>query len=253
LRAALSWGRRVRNRRESVLNDRLTIDYFSDVLCVWAWIAQRRIDEMNDQWGETVRLGFHCVDVFGDAGAKVAAGWSARGGYEGFAQHVREVAIRYEAPAVHEYLWTKVRPVTSGTAHLVLKATEIAESPLEMTRLSRALREAFFVDARDVGDLGVCLEVAQGLGLAAAELKRHVDSGAAMAALLADYRKAEERGIRGSPSWVMNEGRQVLYGGAAAPPGTGSQLVLGCRASGARPQAPKRGCCEQGLGGESAS
>ncbi len=33
-----------------------------------------------------------------------------------------------------------------------------------------------------------------------------------MAALLADYRKAGERGIKGSPSWVMNEGRQVLYG-----------------------------------------
>ena len=96
--------------------------------------------------------------------------------------------------------------------HLVLKATELAETSLEMTRLSRALREAFFVDARDVGDLGVCLEVAQELGLALAELKRHLSSGTAMAALLADYRKAGERGIKGSPSWVMNEGRQVLYG-----------------------------------------
>jgi predicted DsbA family dithiol-disulfide isomerase len=194
------------------VSDRLTIDYFSDVLCVWAWIAQRRIDEMNDQWGETVQLGFHCVDVFGDAAAKVGAGWRDRGGYDGFAEHVREVAARYESPAVHEDLWTKVRPVTSGNAHLVLKATEIAVSPHAMTDLSRAMREAFFLQARDLGDLRVCLEIAQGSGLDPAQLQEQVSSGAAMAALLSDYRMAEERGIKGSPSWVMNEGRQVLYG-----------------------------------------
>jgi len=27
------------------------IDYFTDILCVWAWIAQRRIDDFNSQLG----------------------------------------------------------------------------------------------------------------------------------------------------------------------------------------------------------
>jgi predicted DsbA family dithiol-disulfide isomerase len=25
----------------------LVIDYYSDILCVWAWIAQRRIEELK--------------------------------------------------------------------------------------------------------------------------------------------------------------------------------------------------------------
>ena len=29
------------------MNKPLMIDYYTDSLCVWAWIAQRRIDEFN--------------------------------------------------------------------------------------------------------------------------------------------------------------------------------------------------------------
>ena len=29
----------------------LSIDYYTDILCVWAWIAQRRIDQLNAQLG----------------------------------------------------------------------------------------------------------------------------------------------------------------------------------------------------------
>ena len=28
----------------------INIDYYTDVLCVWAWIAQPRLDELNRQW-----------------------------------------------------------------------------------------------------------------------------------------------------------------------------------------------------------
>ena len=34
----------------------LIIDYYTDVLCVWAWIAQRRVDELKEQWGDKVVL-----------------------------------------------------------------------------------------------------------------------------------------------------------------------------------------------------
>ena len=33
-----------------------------------------------------------------------------------------------------------------------------------------------------------------------------------MASLSADLQNARELGIRGSPTWVLNEGRQILYG-----------------------------------------
>ena len=50
----------------------LVVDYYSDILCVWAWIAQRRIDELHEQLGDKIELRYHYMDVFGDAINKVA-------------------------------------------------------------------------------------------------------------------------------------------------------------------------------------
>jgi predicted DsbA family dithiol-disulfide isomerase len=44
----------------------LIVDYFSDVLCVWAWIAQQRIDELESQWGDQFELRHHYLNLFGD-------------------------------------------------------------------------------------------------------------------------------------------------------------------------------------------
>ena len=42
----------------------IVIDYYSDVLCVWAWIAQPRLAELEEQWGDKVVVNHHYVDIF---------------------------------------------------------------------------------------------------------------------------------------------------------------------------------------------
>jgi predicted DsbA family dithiol-disulfide isomerase len=190
----------------------LVIDYYTDMLCVWAWIAQRRIDELKHQWGDRVRLEHHCVNVFGDTAAKMAGQWADRGGYDGFADHVRDSVAAYEDAPVHPDLWRTVRPTTSATAHLVLKAAAIVVSDEAMVDLARNIRTAFFVNAVDIGELNQVLPIAEAAGLDAQALQRVIESGEALAALMSDYTSAETRGIKGSPSWVMNDGRQILYG-----------------------------------------
>jgi len=192
--------------------DRNEIDYYSDVLCVWAWIAQRRLEEAGDEWGGRIHLKHHFVNVFGDTADKVGKQWSDRGGYAGFATHVRESAAPYETAPVNADVWTKIRPRTSATAHLVLKAAEFAKGPEAASRLEFKLREAFFIDAADIGTTGAVLEIADDTGFDKADLSSAIESGAAIAELLADYDRAKALGIRGSPSWVMNDGRQILYG-----------------------------------------
>ena len=32
--------------------EQVIVDYYSDVLCVWAWIAQRRIYELSTELGK---------------------------------------------------------------------------------------------------------------------------------------------------------------------------------------------------------
>ncbi|KZY34750.1 hypothetical protein A3729_18050 [Oleiphilus sp. HI0043] len=43
-------------------------------------------------------------------------------------------------------------------------------------------------------------------------LKTLIDEGDAAALLMSDYQKAAELNIKGSPSWIMNNGRQELFG-----------------------------------------
>jgi predicted DsbA family dithiol-disulfide isomerase len=44
------------------------------------------------------------------------------------------------------------------------------------------------------------------------EIAKLMDTGVAHAALSADYQSAEKARIEGSPTFLINEGRQKLYG-----------------------------------------
>ena len=68
------------------------IDYYTDVLCVWAWIAQRRIDELSAQFQQDIQLRYLYVDVFGNTQEKMRKQWSERDGFNGFARHVADTA-----------------------------------------------------------------------------------------------------------------------------------------------------------------
>ena len=50
------------------LADRLvTIEYFSDVLCIWAYGAQARVDELKRNFGDQVELHNHFIPLFAAA------------------------------------------------------------------------------------------------------------------------------------------------------------------------------------------
>jgi predicted DsbA family dithiol-disulfide isomerase len=74
------------------------------------------------------------------------------------------------------------------------------------------LRQSFFVETRDIGQLAIVLDVASEAGLDRQQLKELIDNGEAMAALMTDLRLAQDQAVMGSPTWIMNQGRQVLYG-----------------------------------------
>ncbi|WP_242048563.1 MULTISPECIES: hypothetical protein [Nostocaceae] len=45
----------------------IRIFYFSDVLCVWAYIAQIRLDELKTTFEDKIAIAHHFVPVFGVA------------------------------------------------------------------------------------------------------------------------------------------------------------------------------------------
>jgi predicted DsbA family dithiol-disulfide isomerase len=147
--------------------------------------------------------------------------WKDRGGYEGFNRHLMQVAERFPHVEVAPDIWIKARPASSASPHLFLKALQLCEAPApDAARLTPgtfertmwAFRQAFFRDARDISQWDVQCDVAKRLGADLSAVERLIDSGVAFAKLAADYQDADKMRIAGSPSLVLNDGRQKLYG-----------------------------------------
>ena len=190
----------------------IAIDYFSDVLCVWAWIAQPRLEELEKQWGNEITVRHHFVDVFGDCHQKIPDTWGKDNGFEEFGNHVQHSAEPFDLTRINPDIWRKVRPRSSAQAHLILRAAGLTELAWQLPALAKRIREAFFCEAKDIGDQGVLMGLTEELGFDASELQEKLKDGSAIAAYSADIKRSSELGVRGSPTWILNSGRQVLYG-----------------------------------------
>ena len=198
------------------------ITYFSDVLCVWAYVSQARVDAIKSKFGDAIAVEHRFCSVFGDTVQKVNSSWKDRGGYEGFNAHLRQVANKFPHVAVHPELWLKTRPASSASPHLFLKAAQQCSNeaaanaphfpPNFFDQLMWAFRSAFFKDCRDISRWDIQCEIAEGIGADIGAIEERIHSGTAFAALAADYQDADKMRIEGSPSLVLNEGRQKLYG-----------------------------------------
>jgi predicted DsbA family dithiol-disulfide isomerase len=93
-----------------------------------------------------------------------------------------------------------------------LQAAKLQKSVEDANDLAVIYRKGFFVEALDIGNMQVVLEMAAAGGFDRADLEARIESGQALAALMADYERAKDLSIKGSPSWVLNNGRQILYG-----------------------------------------
>jgi len=142
----------------------------------------------------------------------MAEQWGSRGGYEGFGQHTIEAAAPYDNAPVNKDVWKHIRPLTSANAHVVLKAVELMYSADISEKLLILIQKSFFVDCLDIGQLETVIALAEGVGLERCKIKSSIDNGKATAALMQDYKNAKDLNIQGSPSWLMNNGRQTLFG-----------------------------------------
>ena len=195
------------------MNDKpLIIEYYTDVLCIWAWIAQRRVDELNAKSGTQIIFQHRYIDLFGDTVTRIQQQWADKGLYDGFCDHVCRAAEPYSSAPVNPDVWRKTRPYTSTNAHLVIKAVELAMGEQAAISFALGLRKAFFVEARDIGNLDILFELVEQQGIETALVKQEINCGKAIASLMGDYQRGKLQGIKGSPSYVIDEGRQTLYG-----------------------------------------
>lgn len=196
---------------------RPTVTYFSDVLCIWAYVSQVRLDQLAAEYGDRITIEEKFCSVFPDARTKTSNTWKDKGGYDAMNKVFQKIASKYPHISVHQDVWTKTQPRTSSSVHLFLKAIQLLDGDaafidLSSTKAIRQFRSAFFAEARDISDWNVQGEIAEELGLDVDKIKAKIHSSEAAASLDADLKLADTLGVKGSPTFVMNDGRQVLFG-----------------------------------------
>lgn len=195
----------------------IRITHFSDALCVWAYVAQIRMDKLAEEVGSNLLVEYRYVSVFGFAGEKLEERWRSKGGLAAYAEHVRGVARQFEHVQLHPDLWTRVVPTSSMPAHLFLCALRWLERERRvpagtLVATARRVREAWFRDARDISNQAVLADIANEQGLDADAIVDSLTTGRAHAELARDVDLCREQDIRVSPTLSLNEGRQRLSG-----------------------------------------
>jgi protein-disulfide isomerase-like protein with CxxC motif len=187
------------------------IDYFSDVLCIWAYVAQIRLDELRSAFNEKIVFRHHFIPVFGHTGHRIGEGWQDKDGFTGFGQHIHKVCADFPHVQVNEALWCEQAPCSSAPAHQFLKAVQLLELQGDIsseclsecqgrTRFEETawqLRLAFFRDNRRIDTRHELLAIAGECELPVATIEQLLDNGQAMAALMRDIELRDEYRIEG--------------------------------------------------------
>lgn len=207
-----------------MIDSPVKISYFSDLLCVWAYVAQKKLNKLKETFKKDIEIKPFHVTLFGDTEMRIAEGWKDRGGYIGFGEHVQDVCKQFPHIEVNPDIWKTCQPKTSGTSHLFLKAIQCYEedknrnsknvtNPYRLVKdVEWAMRLAFFRDARDISDREVLYDIANQFKIKKSYILDYLTNGQAMALFCTEMAMKETHKLSGSPTYILNESRQKLFG-----------------------------------------
>ena len=203
--------------RQGTERDRIEFSYWSDPLCIWALVAQEKLDRVLADLGALLIVDYRIVPIFGSVPWRFAQGPWAKEGVTGRAAATRRIAEQAGRRDVSGECWRKAAPASSWAPATAIKAVFAMEARSECPSGSgalyqRTLRERFFVSEENVALRNVQLAVAEVQGLPRDAIEQQLDDGTALAAVWEDHQDKERLRIQGSPTYVFDGGRAMLYG-----------------------------------------
>nr|NIQ16136.1 disulfide bond formation protein DsbA [Candidatus Dadabacteria bacterium] len=72
------------------MNNKVIISYFFDILCIWSYISQIRVNELKNKLGENIKINYHFITIFGCTENRINKQWQDKGGYAGFGDYVQK-------------------------------------------------------------------------------------------------------------------------------------------------------------------
>lgn len=202
------------------MEQRLSFSYWSDPLCVWAFVAQERLDRILAELGEQLEVNYRVVVVFGSLPWRFEHGPWSETGPTGRRQLTRDIAAQHGHPEVDGAFLVGDCPATSWSPAAAIKAVCELERLGEAAagagaRYQHALRRRLFVENQNVARRSVQLELCEAQDLSRAAVERRLDDGSALARVWEDQNEKDRLRLQGSPTYVFDSGRAMLYGNVA--------------------------------------
>lgn len=219
--------------------NQIEFEYWSDPLCIWAYVAQSKLEAVLELHGERLAPRYRVVPVFGSIPQRFATGSWSEAGPQGRAEATRRVAQQHQQENVDGACWLHDSPASSWSsgAALALVHHMVEEQTISRAQAERyqwRMRQRFFEENQNVARRSVQLELAEETDVSRHELERRLNDGEGLAALWEDHARGEKLGLRGSPTFVFDGGRAMLYGNfsEAVLNATVDELVKGLVAGG---------------------
>lgn len=197
----------------------LVLDLWADIACPWCWIGSANLRQaLAEEPPGSVRVVRRAFELQPDLPPeglaaedfypqKFGSAEAMRAGFARVAEVGRAAGLDLRPEAM-------TRAPNTRMAHGLVKLA--AEEDRDGEAME-ALYAAHFRDGRDVADLDVCIEVlsAPAVGLDPAALRRGVEAGGGLEAVLGDERTAQRIGVTGVPFFLA--GASVAVSGAQPP------------------------------------
>lgn len=195
----------------------LTFQYWSDPMCIWAFVGQSKLDRILEEWGDRIAVDYRIVPVFGSVPKRFEEGSWAEGGREGRRETTRRLAKEHGIEGVGGDVWVETDPHSSWACGAAAKAVFMMEAAGEADPGAGAaylweMRNHFYRRNRNICLRDEQLAIAERVGVDTEGLERRLSDGSALAAICEDENERDEVGVRGSPTYVFDGGRAVLYG-----------------------------------------
>ncbi|MEL7114649.1 MAG: DsbA family oxidoreductase [Pseudomonadota bacterium] len=193
------------------------LDILSDPICPWCYIGKTQLDRALEQVGDhPFEIEWHPFQLnpdMPDSGMDRREYLETKfGGKERAVQVYGQIAEAAEAAGLEIDFGAIQRTPNTLDAHRLIHwaGLEGRQTPVVM-----ALFRAYFKEGRDIGDIDVLADVADGAGLDAAMIRKLLQGTSDREDIRARDAWARERGVTGVPTFVV--GQQHAVPGAQPP------------------------------------
>ncbi|BBH65465.1 disulfide isomerase [Actinoplanes sp. OR16] len=187
----------------------MDIQVWSDVVCPWCYIGKRRLENAVTAAGGDVTVTYRAYQLDPDPVPMT----EKVGGPE---EHAEQIFAQVTAIAAGEGLTLNFDRVVAADSFAAHRLVAWAQTQDRQADMLDALHVAHFTDGVDIGAPGALAALASYIGLDGDAALDYLESGAGEAAVRTDLAAAQEFGITGVPTLVI-DGKFVIQGAQETP------------------------------------